>query len=80
MGPAQQRGGDSAFEMRLAGRVTAEAVKDSTVRGPTRKAYHVLVPASWATRLWAPARNAATSSSSSFPGFAFKLTDRATFS
>ena len=29
VGPAQQRGGDSAFEMRLAGRVTAEAVKDS---------------------------------------------------
>lgn len=30
-----------------------------------------------ATRLWAPARNAATSSS--FPGFAFNVTDRATF-
>ena len=29
LGPTEQGGGDSALEMRLAGRVAAEAVKDS---------------------------------------------------
>ena len=80
VGPAQQRGGDSAFEMRLAGRVTAEAVKDS--KRPLTDPEGV--PRARSSLLGDETLGACKKCGDLLlllllPGFAFKLTDRATF-